>query len=617
MNSIFKKLSLIVVFLISYASLQAQSAEWADIVSNNNSLLVNVEGRNSFSLDGKWDAIVDQQEIGFYNYRYKESDDGWFINRQVQEPSDLIEYNFNEARKLNVPDDWNTQAADLLRYEGTIWYRKVFNYDKQQDKRYYLYFGAVNYEANVYLNGEKIGSHEGGFTPFNFEVTDKLKNGENFVVVKVDNKRKREALPTVIFDWWNYGGITRSVHLIEAPQTFIHNYSIQLDPDNNNQIKGWVKLNGPKSQQNIKMQIPELSIDKSLQTNSAGYAEFSVPVKNITYWNPEIPKQYAVDWNAETDAITEPVGFRSIETDGYDILLNGESIFLRGICMHEESPFGGGRSTNADEASVLFGWAHDMNCNFLRLAHYPHNEHTIRTANEMGILLWSEIPVYWTILWKNQQTIANARQQLREMINRDKNKASVILWSVANETPLEEGRLEFISNLVDYAKALDPSRLLTAALENHMTDEGTKMIDDPLGAKLDVIGNNNYCGWYSGEPQSCAELRWETIYKKPLILSEFGGGALQGYYGEPNQRWTEDYQAEVYRYNIEMLREIPFLRGTTPWLLMDFRSPRRPLANIQDDYNRKGLVSERGKKKKAFFMMKDFYEEIEKEYETK
>lgn len=609
------KITFLVLFFCSGSfSIWAQSPEWATILNNNNSLLVNVEGRNALSLDGKWDAIVDQQEIGFYNYRYKESDDGWFKDRQVQQPSDLIEYNFERARKLNVPGDWNTQDEDLLRYEGTIWYRKVFDYNKQDDKRYYLYFGAVNYEANVYLNGEKVGSHEGGFTPFNFEVTGKLKEGENFVIVKVDNKRRREALPTVIFDWWNYGGITRSVHLIEAPQTFVHNYFVQLDPKNDQQIKGWLKLNGTQGRQNVKLQIPELKIDESLQTNASGYAEFSVPAERITFWNPENPKRYDVAWIAETDRINEPIGFRSIETDDYNILLNDQNMFLRGICMHEESPFGAGRAASAEEARVLFGWAQDMNCNFLRLAHYPHNEHTIRTADEMGLLLWSEIPVYWTILWENQQTIDNARQQLQEMINRDKNKASVILWSVANETPLEEGRLEFISNLVDYAKALDSSRLLTAALENHMTESGIKMIDDPLGARLDVIGVNNYCGWYSGEPQSCDELRWETIHEKPHILSEFGGGALHGYFGETNQRWTEDYQAEVYEYNIEMIRQMPFLRGSTPWLLMDFRSPRRPLADIQDDYNRKGLVSERGEKKKAFYLMKEFYEEMEKKY---
>lgn len=612
-----KKLLLFTSCLLLCFYLQAQSPEWASILNNNNSLLVNVEGRKAFSLDGKWDAIIDQQEIGFYNYRYQESDEGWFKDKQMEQPSDLIEYNFDRAQKLNVPGDWNTQDQELFRYEGTIWYRKVFDYNKQADQRYYLYFGAVNYAADVYLNGEKIGEHKGGFTPFNFEVTDKLQEGENFVIVKVDNTRKREALPTVIFDWWNYGGITRSVYLVETPQTFMHNYFVQLDPENDQQIKGWVKLNGEKSQQTVQLQIPELKVDRAIKTNEHGYAKFSVPVKKLSYWSPESPKRYEVSLVAETDRITEPIGFRSIEVEGYDILLNDQSVFLRGICMHEESPYNAGRATSAEEARLQFSWAQEMNCNFLRLAHYPHNEHTTRTADHMGLMLWAEIPVYWTILWQNQQTIDNAMQQLEEMINRDKNKASIILWSVANETPHEEGRLEFISNLVDRAKALDLSRLLTAALENHLTENGTKMIDDPLGVKLDVIGNNNYCGWYSGAPETCGELRWETIYEKPVILSEFGGGALQGYYGEKNERWTEEYQAEVYKYNIEMLREMPFLRGTTPWLLKDFRSPRRPLADIQDDWNRKGLVSDRGMKKQAFYLMKDFYQEVEKKFEKK
>ena len=612
-----KKHLLLAIFIFLHLSLFAQSAEWTKILNNNNSMLVNIEGRHTFSLDGHWDAIIDQQEIGFYDYRYKESADGWFKNKKMQQPSDLVEYNFDRAQKLSVPGDWNTQNKELFRYEGTVWYRKVFDHQKDTGKRYYLYFGAVNYDAKVYLNGQKLGEHQGGFTPFNFEVTDKLVDGENFVVVKADNKRKREALPTIIFDWWNYGGITRTVYLVEEPKTFVHNYFVHLNPGNNREIQGWVKVNGSQPQQTVQVQIPELKINQSLQTNAQGYADFTIPAKNIDYWQPGNPKRYQVSFVTPTDTLTEPIGLRNIAVQGEDILLNQQSIFLRGICMHEESPFYGQRATSTQEAEVLFSWAQEMDCNFLRLAHYPHNEHTTRAADRLGLLLWSEIPVYWTILWKNQQTIDNAHQQLEEMINRDKNKAAIILWSVANETPLEDGRLEFISSLVDHAKSLDPTRLITAALENHMTDEGYKMIDDPLGAKLDVIGNNNYCGWYGGTPESCASLGWKTVYHKPMIMSEFGGGALQGDFGNPDERWTEEYQAAVYQNNIEMLKGIPFLRGTTPWILKDFRSPRRPLADIQDGWNRKGLISDRGLKKKAFYLMQDFYQQIEKDYGKK
>jgi len=601
-----------VIFFLSAPVIAQPGLVWQNILDETNSILVNIDGRNAHSLDGPWDIIVDPYEAGFYNYRYQESDNGWFKNRKMEKPSDLIEYNFDRADKLNVPGDWNSQRADLLYYEGTIWYRKTFDYEKKAGERAFLYFGAINYDAKVYLNGEKIGEHQGGFTPFNFEVTDKIKDGENFVIVKADNKRKMEAVPTVNFDWWNYGGITRSVYIVTTPATFIKNYMVQLKKGSSNEIAGWIQLQGDDLSQEVTVSIPEVGVSKKVTTDDAGYATLNFKA-NLSLWSPRNPKLYQVEIEAATDAITEPIGFRNIEVKGQDILLNGESIFLRGVCLHEETAFHDGRAFAPEHAQTLLGWAKDMGCNFVRLAHYPHNENMIRMADRLGILLWSEIPVYWTIQWTNPETYHNAETQLTEMINRDKNRASVILWSMANETPLEDGRLTFISNLADHTRKMDPTRLITAALENH-TANGYKMIDDPLGAKLDVIGNNNYCGWYGGTPNSCDELEWKTVYEKPLIMSEFGGGALQGYHGTPDQRWTEEYQAEVYEYNIEMLKKIPFLRGTTPWILKDFRSPKRPLADIQDGYNRKGLISERGEKKKAFDLMKVYYEELKKEF---
>src|SRR5690606_14653459 len=133
-------------------------------------------------------------------------------------------------------------------------------------------------------------------------------------------------------------------------------------------------------------------------------------------------------------------------------------------------------------------------------------------------------------------------------------------------------------------------------------------IDDPLSGVVDVIGINNYCGWYGGTPESCAGIKWRSKYNKPVIMSEVGGGALQGYHGDVDQRWTEEYQAAVYRHNLAMMDNIPFLRGITPWILKDFRSPRRPLPGIQDYWNRKGLVSDSGIKKQAWQVLHDYYE---------
>jgi len=162
---------------------------------------------------------------------------------------------------------------------------------------------------------------------------------------------------------------------------------------------------------------------------------------------------------------------------------------------------------------------------------------------------------------------------------------------------------------------MDPTRLFTAAMERHYIDDNTQMIDDPLGSQLDVLGCNEYVGWYDGLPEKADRIVWKTVYNKPLIMSEFGGGALYGYHGDSLTIWTEEYQENLYRHQINMLKKIPFLRGTTPWILMDFKSPRRPLPEIQDYYNRKGLISNRGQKKKAFKVMQEFYQELKEKWD--
>ncbi len=187
---------------------------------------------------------------------------GYFKNQKPEKISDLIEYDFDNSEKLNVPGDWNTQSEKLLYYEGTIWYKKSFSYAVKEEKRVFIYFGAVNYTCKVFLNGEFIGEHTGGFTPFNFEITNKINDGDNFVILMVNNTRKIDAVPTINTDWWNYGGITRSVKLIETPQTFIEDYFIQLASGSNSKINGWIKLEGEKLDESISLEITELNINK-------------------------------------------------------------------------------------------------------------------------------------------------------------------------------------------------------------------------------------------------------------------------------------------------------------------------------------------------------------------
>ena len=569
-------------------------------------LLQNVLSRSTVSLNGSWHYIVDVQEEGYYDYRMKPTPWGFFQNAKPQKPEDLIEYDFDKAPVMQVPGDWNTQDERLFFYEGTVWFKRAFQWHRNGNRRTLLYFGAVNYDTYVYVNGKLAGHHVGGFTPFNFDVTDMLREGDNFVVLKVDNKRHAEAVPTQIFDWWNYGGITRDVLLVEVEPVYIEDYNLQLASLEGRLLSFSVQLNKPLSGQQITLSIPELKIKKTLTTDAEGKAALSMKAKPIL-WSPATPKLYQVDIQLGSESIRDEIGFRIIETRGKQILLNGNPIFLKGISIHEEKPNGGGRANSTADAHTLLSWAKELGCNYVRLAHYPHNEYAVREAERMGMLVWSEIPVYWTIAWTNADTYQNAERQLTDMIRRDHNRCNVIIWSIANATPHSDARDQFLSRLSQKARSLDATRLISMAMEVTAANHHKNRLQDNMNQYVDVISFNQYIGWYR-DVNDAPKMEWEIPYDKPVIISEFGGGAKYGLHGAKNQRWTEEFQENLYRENCAMLDKIDGLAGTTPWILKDFRSPRRVLNGIQDYYNRKGLFSDDGHKKKAFYVLKEWYQ---------
>lgn len=579
--------------------------------------IMNAFGRAATSLNGEWQTIVDPFDVGYFNYRMQPDPNGFFRNQKPGSSTERVEYDFDRSPLLRVPGDWNSQRADLLLYEGTIWYRRHFDYALPPNRRLFVQFGGANYEARVWLNGVELGVHEGGFTPFAFEITRLVRASGNDLIVKVDNRRRADAVPTQNFDWWNYGGLTRDVTLVEEPRAFVREYALQLDPHDERRARGWVHLDRSADTTRIPVtvRIPGTGQSQTVTPDASGRAKLSLDASRLSRWTPERPRLYDVEIIAGDDTIRDRIGFRTIAVRGSRILLNGRPIFLRGISIHEEAPYAARRAVSADDARVLLGWVKELGGNFARLAHYPHNEAMLRAADEMGVLIWAEIPVYWTIQWNNPATFANARRQLAEMIERDRNRASVVLWSVANETPRDSApgggpRLRFLRGLVDDARRLDSTRLITAALEHRYIDSTTIMIDDPLGVYLDVLGNNEYIGWYDGPIDKTDRIVWRSAFDKPLVMSEFGGDARQGLHGGANKIWTEEYQEALYQHQVAMLRRIPFLSGMSPWILKDFRSPRRPLPGIQDYFNRKGLVSERGERKKAFDVLRRFYAEV-------
>ncbi len=588
--------------------------------SAQSSFLQNVDARNKVSLNGRWHYIIDRYETGFRGFQGAMADEdnklsGFFQNKHQESPGELSEYDFEKSPTLMVPADWNSQSAELLFYEGTIWYQRNFDAAPKNNSRYMLRFGAVNYEAFVSVNGKKAGIHTGGFTPFEFDITNLLQNGANSIVVKVNNNRKKEAVPTDNFDWWNYGGITRDVSLVELPATYISDYKIQLTKNDAHTIAGFVQMSDSSASQMVTVSIPEAGISSQVTTDNNGKALIHIPVKKLQYWQPDNPKLYNVSITSSSDAIEDKIGFRTIETKGKTILLNGKPVFLRGISIHEENPLIPGRPRGNSDLEMLLHWAKQLNCNFARLAHYPHNEYMSRLADSLGILLWEEVPVYWTIDWTNKGTYNNAVNQLTELVTRDKNRASIIIWSIGNETPNIPERELFMENLADAARGLDSTRLIAAALLVHSKGD-TIILNDPLGKKLDIASFNEYYGWYTKEqPWEIGKFRFRIDYNKPVLISEVGAGALGGFHADSTVRFSEEFQESFYKNQLQIINKIDGLQGMTPWLLVDFRSPKRLSPVYQNYWNRKGLISETGQKKKAFYVLKSFYDAKEKEYQ--
>lgn len=626
-------------------------------------LLSNPFGRKLDSLNGEWKFLVDQLDMGDKGSMMR----GGIGGNRTAQPMELIEYEFSESDTLTVPGDWNSEDEELKWYRGVVWYSRTFDFEPYQETRAILYFGGAYFRKDIYLNGQYLASHKGGFTPFNLDITEFVQSGQNVITVKVDSRSDSESIPTEYNDWKNYGGLTRDVLLLQVPSSYIQSYKVQLDRERRDLITGWIQLGGDVSSTDATLEIEELGISKSFTTDESGYVYFSFEA-NPELWEPGNPKRYLVKLNAGDDVINERIGFRSIDVRGTEIFLNNKPVFLRGISMHEESLLKQGRASTKEDAEVAISVLQDLNANFVRLAHYLHNEHMVEAAERAGILIWSEIPVYHSISYGNPCTLEDAKRQYSEMIARDQNRAAVILWSLSNETPVTDARNNFLRELAIHVRNLDDSRLLASALyvdhkdmekigENVATkvlksndrngmmvklaptpDPVTITLDDPLGNIVDVVGYNEYLGWYvsghvveallkDGWDATEAEIRAgmleeiptvtiESIFGKPLIISEFGAGAKHGFRSQEAAVWSEEYQLKVYQQQLSMLSKTPGLAGMSPWVLKDFRSPYRLNNRFQNYWNRKGLLSETGKRKLAFFALRDHYAKISDNAET-
>lgn len=574
-------------------------------------------GRETFPLNGTWNYAVDQYDTCLRQR--------WFRERYVDERGFTVpvDFSFDTWPEMELPVCWNVVRPEFIIYDGSMVFTKKFAFDKKDDEAVYLRIGAANYICRVFLNGAYVGMHRGGSTPAFFEVSEQLKE-ENRILIAVDSTRRPEQVPTENTDWFNYGGVYRDIELVRVPKVHIKDFRIALVPDGTyRNIQVTVRMSRPVTttatvcieELGVRQEVPVtegsgaylLDICEGSRSGQERFGKEDSFVAGASHvlWSPEHPKLYEVSVSCMGDTVSDRVGFREIKVEQGEILLNGRPVFLRGISCHEDS-VANGKALTDEERIENIKLAKELGCNFMRIAHYPHHENMAKLADEMGILLWEEIPVYWAVLFNREKTYADAENQLRELIARDCNRASVIVWSVGNENADSDERLSFMSRLAGCARREDSTRLISAAC---LVDGAKNRIADRLTEYLDIIGINEYYGWYSPDFEKLPQLFENSSPDKPVVITEFGADALQGLHGTTEDKGTEEYQAYVYERQIETIRNISYIKGMTPWILYDFRCPRRTAA-IQKYYNRKGLLSEDKRyKKPAFEVLQGFYRE--------
>ena len=546
------------------------------------------------NLDGVWDFVTDPENQGIENK--------WF--------SDFPK----DSRKIVVPSCWNLEA-DLFRYRGTAWYKTELEVGSPD---IYISFSAVQNEADVYLDGVHLGNHYGGFLEFGFEVRG-LSLGRHTLTVRVNNDLNPEdTIPGSLLDWYNYGGIARGVTVREIGECYIEWHKISYSLENGLRdarlnISLGIKARSAVTE-NIKVYLNENEI-YSAPCSASNDVHLEIPVHGIKLWGIREPNLYDVKVVYGDDDIVERIGFREIKTSGRDILLNGEKIKLLGVNRHEEHPdFGFSMPVSLIKRDIDI--ALDMNCNAIRTSHYPNSQLTADYCDEVGILLWFEVPLWNRTkeAMKNPTLISRALNMEREMIEQYFHHPSIIFWGVHNEcaTDTDEG-YALTEEMVRLAKSLDSSRLVTYASNKVKSDERR----EKCYSLADVVSVNHYVGWYfdvANEDWNEFVKRYEEALSsldssdKPFVMSEFGFAALMGVNSFDYTRYSEDYQADALEFSLNQILNNDRLSGGYIWQMCDIRSEQGDIARPRG-FNNKGILDEYRRPKRAYRVVRRIYGE--------
>ena len=537
------------------------------------------------------------------------------------------------SRLIGVPGSWNEQFLDTRDYLGSAWYFKKFYVSSSwKEKLVWLRIGAANYYSKVWINGEFIGEHEGGYLPFQFEISKKIKfEQENLLSIKVDNElspervppgnipeeehprsSRRRSYPDVNFDFFPYGGIHRPLYLFSTSQTYIGDIAIVTKIESK---KGVVEYKITKHGEETTGALIHL-IDENIRLEQkkefrTDVVEGKLVVDDATFWSPDNPHLYEMivrllsPEGAPIDEYTLSVGIRTIEVKDDRLYLNGEPIFLKGFGKHEDFPVIG-KGLNLPLIVKDYSLMKWIGANSFRTSHYPYSEEMMNMADREGFLVIDEIPAVGLFFGKgNKRRLSLCKQYLSELIARDKNHPGVIMWSIANEPhstrPEAKG---FFRELCEHTRKLDPSRLVTLVSMLGLKEEALEYVD--------IICLNRYYGWYTESGQldfACQKLGKELdelyqVHKKPILLSEFGAGAIAGMHAYPAELFSEEYQADFIKRYCQVIESKSYMAGEHIWCFADFKTAQAPHRVI---LNRKGVFTRTREPKLAAHLLRKIW----------
>lgn len=567
----------------------------------------------------------------------------------LENNTDDLDYALKQDRwkQINLPHSWNAlDATDVTPgyRRSASWYKKELNFSEIiSGQTYQLYFEGVNIESEVYINGKYAGGHIGGYIGFTIDITNFISIGSNDIVVRADNSYNPEIVPSQKSDFFIFGGITRDVWLETLPAVYLSNLRITTPSVSvaKAELSATVSVNNPKNNSNLKIKASLLDADGTLVTSSifdvsSNSSEISFKnIQNPKLWDTDNPNLYTLslelmDNEILKDKMSEKVGFRWFEfKDHGAFYLNGKRLLLRGTHRHEEHA-GVGAAMSNEQHRADMELIKDMGTNFVRLAHYPQDPEIYKACDELGLLVWDELP--WcrggvgNDAWK-----ANTKTMLKEIINQNFNHPSVIIWSLGNEMywlpDFENGDNtehinSYLKELNDYAHELDSSR--KTAIRKYY--EGADIVD--------VFSPSIWSGWYSGSYKSYQKAIDQYKAEYPHFLhAEYGGSSHLGRHtenpitGEGKIEsdgweeaivqtdvaniaqigdWSENYIVDLFDWHLRISENDSTFVGNVQWAFKDFGTPLRP-ENAIPYMNQKGLVDRNGNPKDAFYVFKSYW----------